>query len=73
VRPGITGLAQVSGRNALSWDEKFALDVAYVDNRSLRLDLKILFKTIAPVLTSRGISSGDNATMTEFKGNDDDA
>jgi lipopolysaccharide/colanic/teichoic acid biosynthesis glycosyltransferase len=73
VRPGITGLAQVSGRNALSWAEKFALDVEYVDHRSLRLDLKILSRTIAPVLTRRGVSSDDSVTMTEFKGNDHDA
>jgi lipopolysaccharide/colanic/teichoic acid biosynthesis glycosyltransferase len=73
VRPGITGLAQVSGRNAISWEEKFALDVEYVDNRSLRLDLQILSRTIAAVLTRRGISSDDSATMTEFRGNDHDA
>ena len=70
VRPGITGLAQVSGRNAISWDEKFAKDVEYVDNRSLRLDLRILFKTVAKVLKRDGISADGEVTMTEFMGNE---
>ncbi|HWR97726.1 MAG TPA: sugar transferase, partial [Candidatus Methanoperedens sp.] len=56
VRPGITGWAQVNGRNAISWEERFALDVWYVDNRSLRLDLRILALTVAKVLTREGIS-----------------
>jgi lipopolysaccharide/colanic/teichoic acid biosynthesis glycosyltransferase len=66
VRPGITGLAQVSGRNALSWDEKFALDVRYVDELSLALDLAILFRTFWNVLTQKGISQAGHATMREF-------
>lgn len=68
VRPGITGLAQVSGRNDLPWDDRFALDVRYVDSRSLRLDLQILARTLAPVISRDGISEEGNATMTEFKG-----
>jgi lipopolysaccharide/colanic/teichoic acid biosynthesis glycosyltransferase len=68
VRPGITGLAQVSGRNALTWDEKFALDVQYVDNRSLRLDLTILWRTVRSVLARDGISEEGQATMTPFLG-----
>lgn len=59
VRPGLTGLAQVSGRNALDWDRRFALDVAYVDNRSLRLDIRILLLTVVKVVKREGISSGD--------------
>lgn len=69
VRPGITGWAQVNGRNALSWDEKFALDVWYVDNRSFWLDVKILFRTVWKVVTSHGISAEGEATMTRFEGN----
>ena len=68
VRPGITGLAQVSGRNALSWDEKFALDVWYVDHRSLALDLKILGQTVLKVMRRDGVSATDHATMPEFTG-----
>ena len=68
VRPGITGLAQVSGRNALSWEEKFALDVDYVDRCSLALDLRILAKTLQQVVTRKGISSPGHATMAEFLG-----
>lgn len=68
VRPGITGLAQVSGRNDLPWDDRLALDVAYVDSRTLRGDLTILARTIATVLTRRGINQEGNATMTEFNG-----
>ena len=67
VRPGITGLAQVSGRNALSWDEKFRLDVEYVDSRGLRLDLRILAKTITPVVGRQGINENGEPTMSEFK------
>ena len=68
VRPGITGLAQVSGRNALSWEEKFALDVEYVDHRSVRLDLLILWRTVSSVLARAGISEEGQATMTPFLG-----
>lgn len=68
VRPGITGLAQVNGRNQLSWEEKFEFDVYYVENQSLLLDLKILFRTVWNVLTARGINAGDAATMKAFGG-----
>jgi lipopolysaccharide/colanic/teichoic acid biosynthesis glycosyltransferase len=68
VRPGITGLAQVSGRNSLTWEEKFALDVEYVDNRSLRLDLTILLRTVLSVLRQSGITAEGDATMPEFLG-----
>jgi sugar transferase EpsL len=69
VRPGITGWAQVSGRNALTWDEKFRLDVWYVDHRSLRLDLEILAKTVSTVLHGRGVAAPGVATMEPFRGN----
>ncbi|WP_339406252.1 sugar transferase [Pseudomonas helleri] len=74
VRPGVTGWAQVNGRNSLSWDEKFKLDVWYVDNRSLKLDVKILFLTVRKVLIKEGISQENNATMEPFTGSmvDDD-
>jgi lipopolysaccharide/colanic/teichoic acid biosynthesis glycosyltransferase len=68
VRPGITGWAQVNGRNAISWSEKFRLDVWYVDHCSLTLDARILWRTAVNVLTRHGISSGDHATMPEFMG-----
>ncbi|TBT82581.1 sugar transferase [Propioniciclava sinopodophylli] len=68
VRPGVTGLAQVRGRNGLDWDEKLALDVEYVDHRSLALDLRILWETVAVVLLRRGISAEGHATMAEFQG-----
>lgn len=68
VKPGITGWAQVNGRNNIGWDEKFALDVWYVDNRSSFLDVKILWLTIKKVLIRDGISSEGNATMSEFTG-----
>ncbi len=68
VRPGVTGLAQVEGRNVLSWEERFALDVWYVDNASLGLDLKILAKTVAVVFRRHGISAEGEATMPEFLG-----
>ncbi len=68
VRPGVTGWAQINGRNALSWEEKFKLDVWYVDNRSFWLDLKILFLTIKKVLERDGISAEGEATMTKFTG-----
>ncbi|WP_414433625.1 sugar transferase [Alloalcanivorax venustensis] len=72
VRPGITGWAQINGRNALSWEEKFELDVWYVDNQSLWLDIKILFKTVLQVLKRDGISHGEEATMPRFKGSNRD-
>ena len=68
VRPGITGWAQVHGRNQVSWEDKFAYDVWYVDHRSLLLDIKILFMTVLPVLFARGIASSETVTMTEFTG-----
>lgn len=68
VRPGITGLAQVSGRNAIGWDQKFAKDVEYVDNRSLLLDLKIIWRTVAQVVKRDGINADGQATMGEFEG-----
>jgi sugar transferase EpsL len=68
VRPGLTGLAQVSGRNALSWEEKFALDVRYVDQWSMGLDLKILAATAWRVLTRQGISDEGHATAPKFQG-----
>ncbi|MGG0670224.1 sugar transferase [Sporosarcina koreensis] len=69
VRPGITGWAQVNGRNAISWEEKFELDVWYVENRSFWLDMKILFMTVAKVFKSEGISQDGQATMRKFEGN----
>ena len=68
VRPGITGWAQVNGRNAISWEEKFSLDVWYVDNQSFWLDMEILFLTIKKVLFSDGISAEGEATMPMYKG-----
>jgi lipopolysaccharide/colanic/teichoic acid biosynthesis glycosyltransferase len=68
VKPGITGWAQVNGRNAISWEEKFRLDVWYVDNRSLWLDLKILWMTVWQVLSRKGISAEGHATMPRFTG-----
>ena len=70
MRPGITGWAQVNGRNALGWDEKFRLDVWYVDNQSLWLDIKILFLTVKKVLVRDGINAEGEATMSKFTGND---
>ncbi len=70
LKPGITGWAQVNGRNALSWDEKFALDAWYVDHQSTWLDLRILVLTLARVLTGQGISQDGHATMAEFTGNE---
>ena len=66
--PGLTGWAQINGRNALSWDDKLALDVWYVDNRSFMLDLKIIGLTVIAVLARRGITHGESATMPEFTG-----
>jgi lipopolysaccharide/colanic/teichoic acid biosynthesis glycosyltransferase len=68
VRPGITGWAQVNGRNAISWDEKFRLDVWYVDHHSFWLDLKILWLTLAKVFKREGISQDGQATMEKFLG-----
>lgn len=68
VRPGITGWAQVNGRNALQWGEKFELDVWYVENQSIWLDLKIIWLTIWKVLRREGISADNSATMPEFRG-----
>lgn len=73
VRPGLTGLAQVSGRNAISWDEKFRLDVEYVDTRCLPVDLRILLRTVSAVLRRNGISAAGSATMPEFMGHEDGA
>ena len=67
VLPGITGWAQVNGRNLLSWEDKFRHDVWYVDHRSLLLDLKILFLTVSTVFRHTGISAANEATMSEFK------
>lgn len=71
VRPGITGLAQVKGRNALSWDEKFEWDVRYVETQSLGLDLQILWLTVKAVVFRTGISAAGDATMPEFTGTQD--
>ena len=68
VRPGITGWAQVNGRNALSWEEKFRLDVWYVDHRSLALDLRILWRTLLKTVRPSGIDHADGETMPEFTG-----
>lgn len=70
VRPGITGWAQVNGRNAISWEDKFALDVWYVDNQSLWLDIKILWMTVRKVLVRDGISAAGEVTMSKFKGSE---
>lgn len=68
VRPGITGWAQVNGRNAISWEQKFKLDVWYVDNKSFLLDLKILILTVKKVFVREGISADGEVTMSAFKG-----
>lgn len=70
VRPGLTGLAQVSGRNAISWEERFELDVKYIENITLIGDIKILFATVGAVLKRDGISSKTSATMEEFMGSE---
>lgn len=69
VRPGITGWAQINGRNDISWDKKFQYDVEYVDKCSLLLDIKILFLTVKKVFVKEGISQKDNVTMMKFEGN----
>ena len=68
VKPGITGWAQVNGRNAISWEDKFKLDVWYVDNRNLWLDIKIIVMTVLKILTREGISQPGQATVDEFMG-----
>ena len=70
VKPGITGWAQVNGRNNLSWQEKFELDIWYVENRSFLLDMKILWLTVVKVFKREGISSQEHATSVRFEGND---
>ena len=72
VAPGITGWAQVNGRNAITWEEKFEHDLWYVENLSFRTDLAILFRTLAQVLGQRGISAEGHATMPEFMGSNDE-
>lgn len=69
VKPGITGWAQINGRNAIGWNEKFELDVWYVENQSLWLDFKILILTVKKVFISEGISNGNHVTIEKFKGN----
>lgn len=69
VKPGITGWAQVNGRNAISWDKKFAYDVWYVDHISFFLDVKILLKTVLKVIKSEGINAADSSTIEPFNGN----
>ena len=72
VKPGITGWAQVNGRNAISWQEKFDLDVWYVDNQSIWLDIKILCITVKKVIMRDGINQAEHSTMEKFKGNDNE-
>ncbi len=68
VKPGLTGWAQINGRNSISWEEKFQYDVWYVDNRSIKLDLIIIFKTIGQVIRGKGIHHKNHPTMEEFMG-----
>ena len=70
VRPGVTGWAQINGRNALSWKEKFALDIWYVDNQSLLLDVKIILRTVRKVVVRDGISADGEVSMSKFTGNE---
>lgn len=72
VRPGMTGHAQVNGRNSISWEEKFKLDTWYVENRSTWLDFKIMFQTVKKVLIKEGINQSEEVTMTRFTGNKDE-
>lgn len=72
VKPGITGLAQISGRNMITWEKKFELDVWYVDNRSISLDIRIIFKTILKVFNRNGVNSTSDVTMPEFLGSSND-
>ncbi|MFV5482823.1 sugar transferase [Acinetobacter towneri] len=69
VRPGMTGYAQVNGRNSISWEEKFKLDTWYVENQSIWLDFKIMFQTVKKVLVKEGINQSEEVTMTRFTGN----
>lgn len=69
VRPGMTGHAQVNGRNAISWEKKFELDIWYVENQSIWLDFKIMFQTVKKVLVKEGINQSEEVTMTKFTGN----
>lgn len=71
VKPGITGWAQVNGRNAISWEQKFKLDTWYVDHRNFRLDMKILFLTFKKVVRSEGVANGQHVTMPVFRGTTD--
>ncbi|MHA2727323.1 sugar transferase [Vibrio campbellii] len=71
VRPGVTGWAQINGRNAISWEEKFSLDVWYVDNKTLWLDIKILFMTVKKVFVKEGISADGHVTIEPFTGSED--
>ncbi|NLC67989.1 MAG: sugar transferase [Clostridiaceae bacterium] len=68
IRPGLTGLAQIKGRNAISWEEKFEYDIEYVDNMSFLLDLKIFALTFLIVIRREGINESENVTMKKFKG-----
>lgn len=72
VKPGVTGWAQINGRNSVSWDEKFRLDIWYVDNQSLMLDMKILFTTVFKVFKREGIQGEGEATMSRFTGSSSD-
>lgn len=72
VRPGMTGHAQVNGRNSISWEEKFKLDTWYVENQSIWLDFKIMFQTVKKVLIKEGINQSEEVTMTRFTGNKDE-
>jgi lipopolysaccharide/colanic/teichoic acid biosynthesis glycosyltransferase len=69
VRPGITGWAQINGRNAISWKDKFELDIFYVENVSFLLDLKIILTTVMNVIQSKDINQADHATISKFDGN----
>lgn len=73
VKPGLTGLAQINGRNAITWDDRLRLDVQYVDTRSLRLDLAILLRTLGLVLSRHGVAAPGESTMSEFRGSAPDA
>ena len=72
VRPGMTGYAQVNGRNSISWEEKFKLDTWYIENQSIWLDFKIMFQTVKKVLVKEGINQTEEVTMTRFMGNKKD-
>ncbi len=72
VRPGMTGYAQVNGRNSIGWEEKFKLDTWYVENQSIWLDFKIMFQTVKKVLVKEGINQSEEVTMTRFTGNKDE-